>query len=120
MIVIDVSAVIPFLLYKDEEIGNAIEQALEIVTPELFLPESYNVLLQYVKKELTTLEEAYKYINQALMLLMILSIWKTINLFSRIQLAMVAFKQSVCGIDLKPGRAVILLSIYNKYLTFTK
>lgn len=65
MIVLDVSAVIPFLLYKDEELNNAIEQAQEIVAPELYVPESGNTMLQYVKKEMITLDEAYKYIRQS-------------------------------------------------------
>ncbi len=66
MIILDVSAVIPFLLYKDEKLNYTIEQAQEIIAPELYVPESGNTLLQYVKKELITMEEAYKYINQSL------------------------------------------------------
>lgn len=66
MIVLDVSAVIPFLLYNDREIRSAIKRAVEILAPDLYVPESGNVLLQYVKKKLITIEEAHLYIRQSI------------------------------------------------------
>ncbi|WP_236977367.1 type II toxin-antitoxin system VapC family toxin [Membranihabitans maritimus] len=66
MMVVDVSAIIPFLLYRDTEIEKAVRTANRIIVPNLYIPETGNTLLQYVKKDLITIQEAYKYIDQSM------------------------------------------------------
>lgn len=66
MMVVDVSAIIPFLLNRDKKIEKAVREANRIIVPELYVSESGNTLLQYVKKDLITAQEAHKYIDQSM------------------------------------------------------
>lgn len=64
MIVIDVSAVIPYILSKDQDVEMIILEADRIITPVLYVSECGNTLLQYVKKDLISMSEAQNYLKQ--------------------------------------------------------
>src|SRR5690606_42138859 len=64
MIVIDVSAVIPYILSKDQDVEMIIIEADRIITPVLYVSECGNTLLQYVKKDLISMSEAQNYLKQ--------------------------------------------------------
>jgi len=46
--VADVSAIIPYLLFQDEEIQEAVLKSDWIIAPKLYVPEIGNTLLKYL------------------------------------------------------------------------
>lgn len=63
-VVVDVSAMVPYLLNPNKEM-TAMLQEYNLVAPVLFLSESGNTLLKYLNRNLITLEEANKLLNQS-------------------------------------------------------
>src|SRR5690606_12081053 len=66
MIVVDVSAIIPYILFKDEMVEKVILDADRIFSPELYVPECGNTILKYFNSKLINNEEATVFLQTSI------------------------------------------------------